>query len=233
MRLLNGLLVGILAVALTLPLLPTQVAAQEISKHLQGRFKKLDKVIPNFVNKFNKTGDMRKFEALVKKLDQRGKYVAEAEKRHGTKHPEVIEHKKAQAEMEKTHLAACEAKLIEVLADAKPPADVYKGGDKAALADIVRKAWTTAHPDDELLGIRFPADAWTRKKVWDYDAAKDAFEKVDRSALWVRVIVKYTDNLAIAYTAYATKDNIAKTTGASVYTKRGHVWDVLLLKNVK
>lgn len=226
-------LVLALTLAALLPLSSFDASAQEISKHLQGRFKKLDKVIPNFADKFVKTGDMRKFEALIKKLDMRGGYVAEAEKRHGTKHPEVVQHKAAQAEMEKKYISMCEAKLLEVLADVKPPQNAYKGGDKGALAGIVKKAWAAAHPDDEILDIRFPEDAWKRKKVYEYDAAKDVFELVDRSTLWVRVVVKFNDKLAIAYTAYATKDNVAKTTGASVYTKRGHVWDVLLLSNVK
>ncbi len=220
------------AIAIAAAVLPQVAESQDISKALKRRIEKLDRVIEGFADKFNATGDMRKFEALVKRLDQRGGYIAEAEKRHGAKHPEVVALMASQAKMEKAYISECEAMLLKTLADAQPPVDVYRGGDRDEVAETVTTAWQAAHPDDEILDLRFPEATWTNKKVWEYDAGRDAFEFVDRSTLWVRVIVKYTDKLAIAYTAYATKDNVAKTLGASVYTKRGHVWDVLLVSSV-
>ena len=62
-------------------------------------------------------------------------------------------------------MAELEAQLAGVIVKRnRVPADRYRGKDRDALAARVRAEWQKAHPQDEILALRFPDGSWKRDR---------------------------------------------------------------------
>lgn len=77
----------------------------------------------------------------------------------------------------------------QIIANNKPPADLYRGGDSAALKAAVRQQWQSKHPGDRVLDVRiFDAD-WSRFQGFDWDGGARVWRPYDYSRMRVAVVV--------------------------------------------
>ena len=77
--------------------------------------------------------------------------------------------------------AARETFKKEIIAANKGYGDKYRGGDRQALEDGARKAFSSDNPDDKILEVRIPSSDWKRTTKWEW--WKDAFYFYDKSFL--------------------------------------------------
>jgi hypothetical protein len=226
--------VTLLAGALVM-LLAGNAAAQmdKLPKPEQSRLTKLGLALDKAVAVFLEKGDLVKFEAAMNRLRDMGETLDRLRRVPSADKEAIRAMQVVYQDRLKEVLAKCEPKLLEVLADAKPPADKLGAGERTAFSKLLRDAWKEAYPEEVILGLRFPETNWERKKVLELNRAKESFDYVDRSVLLVKVIVEKNPKLAIMYTAFITKDNLSNTTSANVYAKEGYVVNFYLVRNVK
>jgi len=131
-------------------------------------------------------------------------------------------------------ITECDSALVAGLSSVKPPADSYKGKDRAAILAKFKAAWKEEYPEDTLLSIRLPS-GWKREKGKEWNDSEEKWKMYDRSVLNGAAIIKLTDNIAAAYPIYMNKDHLSG--GAlvpGVSTKSGgYTCQLMLVKNVK
>lgn len=121
-----------------------------------------------------------------------------------------------------------------IIAETRPPAEKYSGGDKEDIRKAIAAEWKAAWPQDEILMIRLHMGAFDRRETATWDGGSKSWSFSDRSVLCVTVIVKTSDRIATSYPAYVNVDNIAKSTTYGVKTKGGiYVNEEMLVENVK
>lgn len=87
-------------------------------------------------------------------------------------------------------LALEEEKLSEVIVrDNRAPGDGYTGSDQRELETFVRAQWAEHFPEEEVLAVRFPQEAFARTTAWRMESNQAQLTKIDHSELSVRVIV--------------------------------------------
>ncbi len=87
-------------------------------------------------------------------------------------------------------LAGEEEQLAEeIVAANRAPEDAYTGSDRAELESFVRAQWAEHFPAEEVLGLRFPQEAFARTTAWRMESNQPQLSKVDHSDLWIRVLV--------------------------------------------
>ncbi|MBN2710881.1 MAG: hypothetical protein JXR97_00400 [Planctomycetes bacterium] len=89
------------------------------------------------------------------------------------------------------------------------PRDSYADGDKADLKGKIEKLWKETYPKDEVIGVRFIDEKWTRKTEKRYNNVLGWY-LLDFSSLEVRVVVKQDKDVADIYPVYLTKDHLKK-----------------------
>jgi hypothetical protein len=88
-------------------------------------------------------------------------------------------------------LAQEEEQLAELIVNEnRAPADAYTGSDQSELEAFVRAQWSEHFPDEEVLGLRFPQEAFARTTAWRMESSQPQLTKVDHSDLWIRVLVE-------------------------------------------
>lgn len=103
-------------------------------------------------------------------------------------------------------LAAAAEELAEDIVSAKrAPENAYTGGDQSELEAFARAQWAEHFPDEEVLGLRFPQEAFARTTAWR--AKGNQMTKVDHSDLWIRVLVA-SGQEAILYRVLLTRDHL-------------------------
>lgn len=130
---------------------------------------------------------------------------------------------------------AIAATLAEkILAEARPPEDLYRGSDRAALEAQVRAAWAKAYPQDEVLGVRFPMAAWKRAQTSTWYPTSRSWQHTDQSVLRVTFLVRTSPEIATSYPAYLNKDHLSQDSiTAGVDTKgSAYVSETMLVKNL-
>lgn len=117
--------------------------------------------------------------------------------------------------------------------DSEPtPPDVYAGGDKKKLKEMILDAWKDKYPQDEILGVRFHMKDWKRDA--NYKANSTSIYKTDTSVLAVSVVVKDDARHATIFPAYINKDNLDGSVNTGVDTKKSqYVVKQMLVKNWK
>ncbi|NUN48149.1 MAG: hypothetical protein HUU15_04880 [Candidatus Brocadiae bacterium] len=135
----------------------------------------------------------------------------------------------------KSKIDASAAGLKDLLiAEARPPAEKYKGGDKEDLRAKVVEAWKAKYPNDEILMTRCHMENFDRRQTATWDSGTRSWEFSDRSVLAITVIVKTSDTVATTYPAFVNVDHIANTTTYGVNTKGNEfVQREMLIANVK
>jgi hypothetical protein len=122
----------------------------------------------------------------------------------------------------------------EIIASVETPPDVYSGGDKTKLKEMVENEWKRLYPKDEILAIRFHTAEWKRDEGWRWNAGGSAWEKFDRSVLPLKVIVKTSDKIATIYMAFVNRNNLSNSINVGAQTKGGeYVVEEMLLSNLK
>lgn len=87
---------------------------------------------------------------------------------------------------------ALEGKIIQ---ENTLPPNRYTDGDRDALIELAKEAWSRQQADAEVLTACIPSQAWERSTRWEWSAG--AFSKVDKSHIQVQLIVKHDDKLAV------------------------------------
>ena len=116
--------------------------------------------------------------------------------------PNLAKLKEIQAQM-----AAQGVEMKLPLAQETPP-DAYQGKDKEKVLKMVKDAWTSAHPQDEILGMRIQMDDWDRYQDKRWSDGDEDFYNVDYSELQTMVIVKKDDTKATMWPVNVTKDHM-------------------------
>lgn len=98
----------------------------------------------------------------------------------------------------------------QILAEARPPEDVYRGSDRAALEQQLRAAWTKKHPGDEILAVRFHMAAWKRDLTSTWSGSSKSWSHSDTSVLCVTIVVRTSPTLAMSHPAYLNRDNLSE-----------------------
>lgn len=87
-------------------------------------------------------------------------------------------------------LAGEEEQLAEeIVAANRAPANAYAGADRGELEVFARTQWAEHFPEEEVLGVRFPQEAFARTTAWRMETGQPQLTKVDHSDLWIRVLV--------------------------------------------
>lgn len=122
----------------------------------------------------------------------------------------------------------------QIVAETRPPAEKYSGGDKEEIRKKITEEWKAAWPQDQVLMVRMHMANFDRRETATWDQGSKSWSFSDRSVLCVTVIVKTSDKIATSYPAYVNVDNIAKATTYGVKTKGGiFVSEEMLVENVK
>ncbi len=122
----------------------------------------------------------------------------------------------------------------QIIAETRPPAEKYSGGDKEDIRKKITEEWKAAWPQDEVLMVRLHMANFDRRETATWDDGSNSWSFSDRSVLCVTVIVKTSDKVATSYPAYVNVDNLAKATTYGVKTKGGaYVNEEMLVENVK
>lgn len=77
----------------------------------------------------------------------------------------------------------------EIVAANRVPQDAYTGSDRGELEGFVRAQWAEHFPEEELLELCFPQEAFARTTAWRMESSQPQLTKVDHSDLWIRVVV--------------------------------------------
>ena len=102
--------------------------------------------------------------------------------------------------------SAAKALQSEILNANTPPNDVYGGGDKAEILQLVEAAWKKSPVKSEVLAMRVPMRAWERSEGIRW--AHDRYELHDFSEIQVAISVKGDANTVHNYYAYLEKDHL-------------------------
>lgn len=70
----------------------------------------------------------------------------------------------------------------ELIAANEPPADNYRGGDAAALKEMLRKVWATNYPTVKIVRIGLRGD-WNRAGGYKWEGNQESWLKFDASRL--------------------------------------------------
>jgi hypothetical protein len=82
-----------------------------------------------------------------------------------------------------------------IIAANAPPADNYQGPDRAAVIAVATQVWKKRQPDAEILAVRIPSQAWEHEILWRWSGTQ--WYKVDRSRMYLHLILKYDNQLAL------------------------------------
>lgn len=97
-----------------------------------------------------------------------------------------------------TSVEACEQKLATqeeelaelIVRENRAPQDAYLGPDRRELEAFIRAQWAEHFPEEVLLEVRFPQEAFARTTAWRMEPHRPELKKVDYSELETRVIVE-------------------------------------------
>lgn len=185
------------------------------------------------IEEVKRTEDAARFSRVRDKLYAVESPLARFEKGIGSDDADTKKYKAQYNALWKSAYVDCESILVKGLEDAQVPKEIYTGGDKAEYSKMVLARWNEVYPDDEVLGIIFHRNEWTKTKLRRWNDAVGEWQYTDTDALGISVVVKMTDKIATIYPAFINKDNIDGKMNAGVHTKSpDYVIQEVLVANV-
>jgi hypothetical protein len=109
----------------------------------------------------------------------------------------------------KTQIAEM-AKSLEgsIIERNRMPSELYNGPDKAELTELVRQKWIAEGNGKEILHAGINTAAWERNTRWEWSSGSSSWYKVDMSYAQGFVVVKHSDDLAVAYYIWINKNHM-------------------------